>query len=144
MTPSHFCVSPTSRLSNMITRMPLAANPSRNSLGQLVSCEPKPMMSRKGVPSFGPVSSYSILIPFALICGMSGGSRLSKKAADMLEPDRYQCVGKIMRHARHYHQLAAGNACRSVLTALDWHQGIVRAVKNKRRATDALQHLVAG
>jgi len=45
-TPSHFWVRPHSRLSKMMTRSPRSARPSRNSRGQLVICEPKPMISR--------------------------------------------------------------------------------------------------
>ena len=50
-------VSPTSRLSNAITRKPLSTRPWMSVGSQLMSCEVKPLTRSSGLPSTGPVSS---------------------------------------------------------------------------------------
>ena len=49
-------------------RKPRAASPSQNGSGQAISCIPRPMMSRITGASVGPISSYSMVMPLALIC----------------------------------------------------------------------------
>src|SRR6185295_4783706 len=59
-----------SRLSNQMTRKPAQAKSLINASGQNVICAAKPMISTRGGPSLGPVSSYSIVRLLALTCAM--------------------------------------------------------------------------
>ena len=61
---------PMSRLSYLITLKPSAVRRSTSSSGQPISCAPRPMTSRSGVPSALPWTSYSRVIPFAFVEGI--------------------------------------------------------------------------
>ena len=54
---------PTSRLSNLMTRSPLAASEAQNSSSHMIIWELSPMMSRTGGSDILPKVSYARVIP---------------------------------------------------------------------------------